>query len=265
MLVFLKNLFYQVWDLIVVKVNPPLPGPPVVNPVNTKQALSNLMLQVNAPYVAYYPANSTIINAFIGTLTASAALNEAELIINNSSEQKLDYIYLAACIFQESKFYAGAYNHNMAEYNGKITFEGTDWGLCQMSGYYLPDRPGLANLTQAEMQVKALTAEWAVPTMAQIMHDNILQATTDLPSVSAIMNTLNSTDLTDVEFMATLYYNRGASGGLEAIKTLSYADMQHPFMVGRWFAQFKASLETGIHPASHIMVNHEPFSTHIKR
>jgi hypothetical protein len=259
------NFLYKVWDEIIVN----NPTPPVPAPVESDTAkidnLSALMLQTNAPYVEYYPKGGDVINAEIHTISASAALSEAKLIVSNSEANNLDYVYLASCIFQESKFDPACFNHNLTEYNGVESFDGTDWGMCQMSGYYLPTRPGMAGLTQAQMQIKAMTAEWAVPVMAEIMADNLADAITDMPSVSSIMPQLNTTELSNEEFLATLYYNRGRSGGLEAVKSLDYANMQHPFMVAKWFAQFKTALETGQPVASHVMLKHEAFAPHIRR
>jgi hypothetical protein len=302
---YFKNLFAHIWEQIVTKFNPVLEHSKQSS--TPQNALTQLILSVNAPYRALYPPEiGPTINAEIHTISASAAMNVANLIIESAAEQNIDYIYLAACIFQESKFDEACFNHNLAEYNGVVSFEGTDWGISQNSGYYLSSKPGMptypvkppqphqpVNPTKAqaaqyksdmaayetaltnfqnavyhwenEASALARTAEWAIPVMAQVMHDNLVTAQNDLPSVQDIMDKLNTTSLSHEQFLATLFYNRGETGGLEAVKTLSYSNMQHPFMVGRWYKQFKAALQQTKALEPFVMLVHQPFAPHVKR
>lgn len=306
---FLNSIWSYIQDILIYivqqskppyHVQPPAPvpgGQPVEDKVTQ---LKNLILNYNAPFkTTWPPVTGTQPNAEIHKITEVTALAMANKILEHANLVHNDFEYLSACIMQESRFDPACYNHNLKEYNGKESFEGTDWGCCQLSGYYLPSKPGMKGLTEAQMIAKATSPEWAVPTMAQVMAENLNTANNDIAnatvklaalkvkldglgllttsaSVSAIsvgketdanlINVLkrtNNTSLSDPQFMATLYYNRGATGGLILLLAEDRTGIQHAFSVGKWYAQFVAAFSTST--TKTFGTPHEPFAEHSLR
>ena len=249
-----KNLWVYIQDAFnwiklnvqVETTNPITTNTPVassVAPVLTpSQKISDFFLTHNNSYETFYPpVTGTIVNAIIHKITEEQATELGNLIVTNSVSVSGDYNYLSACIFQESQGDEACFNRNLKEHNGVISFDGTDWGLCQMAGTFLSSRPGMSGLSESEMQAKALTAAWSVPAMAEIMAENLKWAEQVLPSVLTTMEKLNTTSLSHVQWLATGAYNRGQNGILEAVKSLNYANMQHPFAVAKWYSMLKSS------------------------
>jgi hypothetical protein len=271
----LSNIWQYIQNLVneIMTDHTPTPQPSSHQPNDGGlNRLTQIIIANNAPFKTFYPpVTGTQPNAEIHKISTETATQMASAILANAHLVNDDSDYLAACIKQESRFDPACYNHNLAEYNGVESFEGTDWGCCQMSGYYLPTKPGMQGLTEAEMSAKAMSIEWAVPEMASVMHDNLTQANNDLyaaqtaltalqsqlrdgtdikmaaqinakidANLITIMKSLNTTPLSNEQFLATLYYNRGASGGLKFVLEKSMSDIQHPFAVGKWYGQFKA-------------------------
>ena len=248
----LSNIFQYLQNLVNEIMTDHTPtAQPLNNPSNDGglNRLTQIIIENNAPFKTFYPpVTGTQPNAEIHKISTETATQMASAILANAHLVNGDSDYLAACIKQESRFDPACYNHNLAEYKGIESFEGTDWGCCQMSGYYLPSKPGMAGLTEAEMSAKAMSIDWAVPEMASVMHDYLVQANNDLyaaqteltalqsqihdgtdsqvlaginakiqANLITIMETLNNTPLSNEQFLATLYYNRGASGGLKFV------------------------------------------------
>ena len=228
-------------------------GSAILSPV---QKLKQIIISNNSAYITYYPPiTGTTVNAQIHVITPERAAVIADLIIKNSVLLNNAVLYLAACICAESRFDEGCFNRNLVEHKGVVSFDGTDFGICQMAGSFLSSRNGMAGLTQDEMQAKALTAEWSIPMMAEIYSANILHAIKVLPlelteseysylnypkgtTIKNIMDKLNTTKLSHEEFLAALFYNKGQTGGLEAIKQLNYAMIKHPFSVAKIYSNF---------------------------
>jgi len=219
-------------------------------PVTNKITLFDIVVAYNSPYVAMYPLDTgKTINAQIFKNDTATSQKVADLITSEATRVGLPILYLAACIMQESRFSPTTFNHNLCAENLTPNFAKTDWGLCQMSGTYLPSKPGMAGLTDDQMAAKACTPEWAVPQMADIMAENIVLANKYLladHTLSTMTKTLNNTTLTDAQFLATLAYNRGwgsddpnEQAGARYYVKHSINDMiKHPYRVGTWFAKF---------------------------
>jgi len=232
---------------------PPTPGP---NPTPPQPApapqvtLADIIVAYNAPFIRTYPiVGGTTIDAQIHQIDQATAEQIATLIQDAATANPtLDPIYLAACIMQESRFDPNCFNHNLSASTPTITFEGTDWGMCQMSGNYLPSKPGMAGLTESQMQTLACTASWAVPVMGSIMAGNLATATAQLNSdavLAAGVKKYNTTTLTDAQWLATLMYNRGETGAINDVKTGQTSLIEHPGNVGTWFADFNKAIQTG--------------------
>jgi hypothetical protein len=218
----------------------------------------------NQTYSRRYPPVTGPIDAEIFKNTPERNAIIAGLIVSEANRTGLDPVYLAACIMEESMFSEGCFNHNLPEHNGQVTFAGTDWGICQQAGTYLPERPGMppapdtAKMTtteaasaitnwQNEMAAKACTAEWAIPAMADIMKANVSSFTKLLSSnktLAANLHALNTTPLTDVEFIATLAYNRGSTGATNDILNKATTLIAHPYAVATHYSDFVKAMGT---------------------
>lgn len=218
----------------------PTPAPPPVPP-DAGQLLTSIIEAYNTPYVSYYPTGSTTVNSQIHKIDAATAAQVADLIVTNAKAQGLDITYFAACIMQESRFDPNCFDNNLSATNPTPTFARTDWGMCQMSGQYLPSKPGMSGLTDAEMQAKACDPTWSVPEMAVIMAGNLAWANQQLlnATLAAATTKLNTTDLSNQEFLATLAYNRGNTGAVTYIETGNTAMIQHPYHVATWYDDFR--------------------------
>jgi len=199
----------------------------------------------NVSLTTYYPIGTTQVDAYIAPVPANRIQPIANLIMSSAAKYGLNSTFLAACIMQESCYCEACFNNNLSASNLKPSFNSTDWGICQMSGTYLPDKDGMRGLTTVEIQSKSLTADWAIPMMAEVMQDNFYQATIDIRTDSQLASAvriLNTTTLSDVCFLSTLYYNRGQLGSQEYIKTNNTAMIKHPYHVGDYFAAFNKIL-----------------------
>src|ERR1700733_10979777 len=130
----------------------------------------------NRNVTTYYPAGSQQIDAVIRPVPKSRISALASILRIEAVTYNIELAYLAACIFQESCFSESCYNNNLGHDRTVPSFQGTDWGMCQLSGQYLPSRNGMKGLTEDEMKAKALSADWAIPAFAEIMSDNIKES-----------------------------------------------------------------------------------------
>lgn len=215
----------------------------------------------------YYPVGSTTVNAQIGSVPADRVSVIAGLISSTAKFYNLDEIYFAAANFQESCFYEKCINNNLGPNNPNASFATTDWGMCQMSGQFLPNKPGMSGLTQTEMATKALTAEWAIPAMGKFMAGLVENAVADLANAdfAKLVKTLNTTKLTDTQWLSTLYYNRGRDGSIGFIKANDLSAIAHPYRVGNWYAQFDAILNNAPESPTSKVYLESWFESHISR
>lgn len=231
--------------------------------LNKPMSLTDVVNTYNQTYVRRFPAGTGAIDAQISKNSPARNAIIANLIATEAKKANLDPIYLAACIMQESEFSEACFNHNLKEHNGVETFEGTDWGLTQQSGNYLPERPGMppkpniSKMTtteaasavkkwQTDMAALACTAEWAVPTMATIMAGNVKYFTKYINEnllFAANLKSLNTTSLTDVQFASTTAYNSGISGAIKKINSKIKANMPHPYEVASHYADFVRNMK----------------------
>jgi hypothetical protein len=246
------NYFQNLYNYIVKPKVKPQPG-------ETKVTLVDVINAYNTPYVRHYKDQ---VDAQIFVNPPERNLVIANLILSESLRLGIDYIYLAACIAQESRFSELCFNHNLAEHNGIESFEGTDWGMTQQSGIYLPERPGMPpkpNVTamttneaasaitdwQNKMKALAFTAEFSVPLMATIMTENLMVSEKELKNdevLAAAVKKLNTTALTDAQALATSMYNRGTTGAITYFKENNAAMLKHFIAVGTGYSNFKKVL-----------------------
>jgi len=232
---------------------------------NNPMTMTDLVNTYNQVYIRYYPElGGKVIDAQIFKNTPERNAVIANLIEENSKKYGIDPVYLAACIVEESRFSEKCFNHNLVEHKGVISFEGTDWGMTQQSGTYLPSRPGMPpapdtkDMTtteatsaiakwQNEMIALAFTAEWSVPTMASIMSEYLNQSAEHLKTdtvLASAVHSLNTTTLSDAQALATSMYNRGASGAINDFKELNKSQLAHFVAVGGNFAVFNKVLKS---------------------
>ena len=279
MLNFFKYLLTLILDFFsaissggnaVVPTGPPVPPTPYkpVPPSHTV-TLADIIRAYNSPFKSMYPVGSTTVNAEIHNLPTSAADKIADLILSESVRTGIDMYYLAACIMQESRFDPACYNHNLGHDRTTISFEHTDWGMCQMAGTYLPDKPGMQGLSQIQMAAKATDANWSIPMMADIMVGHLASAKKYFATDAVFQqNTtrLNTTSLTDAQFAATLFYNRGEAddtvnkrGGRYYIKNDIVDEIKHPYRVAHWYDAFQHDLKQNTTVFSKYFDVQEPF------
>lgn len=267
-----KDFFQSIIALIAflfppkVKPSPVItPNAPPGTPPIMKIQLADIIKSYNAAYKAMYPLiGGTVVNAEIHAIDDATRIKVANLIESEAkkvNDDNLDSTYLASCIMQESRFDPNCYNHNLGHDNPTPNFEHTDWGMCQMAGTYLPAKPGMPVKPKEETMVPtwkntmatlACTPEWAVANMAKIMVGNLAAAKKHLQDDEKLRTntrSLNNTSLTDAQFLATLYYNRGMAddevkqvGGRYYVKHLVMDRIKHPFRVGNWYKTFSEIL-----------------------
>jgi hypothetical protein len=263
-----KNLWIEFKQLF--NQMPSIEIPPVIKNdtiVPTKPTVADVIYAYNKAYVRPYPLlGGKDIDAEIFRISQLEAERVAKLIQDNATRTKLRLEYLMACICQESMFSEKCFNNNMKEHDGKVNFEGTDWGLCQMAGKYLPDKPGMKGLSEDKMAALACTAEWAVPVMSDIMASNITQSMKAIvadQSLADAVKKLNTTKLSDVEWLATLSYNRGFNGAVKYVKSNNTAMIRHPYHVADYNDAFITALENGF--GKNVELDIKPFGKHKKR
>jgi len=206
--------------------------------------LADVILAYNHPFINYYPAGSKIINAEVHKITAAQAQQVANLIASEAKRVGLDPLFLAAALNQESMFDGNCYNKNLKEHSQ--SFAGTDWGIAQMAGTYLPSKPGMQGLNTTQMYLKAFDVTWAIPVFADEMLSLFMQAKTWMLTLDnlAAIRAINNTSLTNPEFIATGAYNAGFTGITKLILEKS-TNIVHPFRVATWFDQFVEILNGG--------------------
>jgi hypothetical protein len=191
--------------------------------------LHEIILARNSPFVN--PERGAEIHK-IGESTAKTV---AALIQYFAPAYRLPVAFLSGCICQESSFDPCAFNKNLLEHAGVETFEGTDWGLCQLSGKYLPDC-GTGATDQAGYISVANEPAWAIEFMAKTMqgHYEWAYGITSKPPVKQMVRL-------DPFFLATLAYNRGRTGALQQIGDNTIC--AHPFHVIDLFAAIQKDLD----------------------
>lgn len=210
--------------------------------------LASVILSYNHPFTNYYPVGTKTVNAEVHKITTVQAQQVATLIASEAKRVGLDPLFLAAALNQESMNDQHCYNKNLKEHNGTNSFAGTDWGIAQFSGKYLPLMSGMAGLNQTEMYLKAFDVAWAIPAFANEMLALSNQVSkwfvTDVAALSQTEK-LNTTKLTPVEFVTTLSYNHGFSGATALIISGNSAALTHGYRVGTWYEQFVEILQNG--------------------
>lgn len=190
--------------------------------------LTQLVEQYNAPY------QDDVRGALIHKIDVATAAAVAALIESEAQRTALPVPYLAGCIYQESRFDPQCYDRNLTPTQRTVTFEGTDWGICQFSGRYLADKPGMAGLSQDQMQTKACDAAWAIPVFADVMAGNVRWANEQIQ---------NKVTDRDPYWLATLAYNAGNTGALQELA--SGQIRPHPDAVMKWVRLFESKLTPG--------------------
>ena len=210
--------------------------------------LADVIFEYNKPFINYFPEGSTITNAEVHKITKEQAVQIANLIQINAARVGLDPLFLAAALNQESMFDPMCFNKNLKEHNGVASFAGTDWGIAQMSGNYLPSKSGMAGLNNTQMYAKAYDPEWSIPAFADEMnrlyHQSLTWLTTGPPNALSAISKINNTELTESEFLTTMAYNSGFTGATNLILAGDSSKIAHPFRVGNWYHQFKSILES---------------------
>lgn len=208
--------------------------------------LAQLVLSQNAPY------KSPLRGAEVHQIDAATAQRVADLIQAAAQQTGLSVAYLAGCLCRESKFDPAAYNENLSLVNRTPAFTTTDFGIAQFSGRYLPNRPGMAGLTEAQMQAKACDPAWAIPTFAGIMAGNVTWAVHILAAYDqdqpfwgaiekAVSNTLYATPKYVGGWLATYAYNSGNTGAIRDLLGVQLR-ISHPNAVMSTVLQFEGML-----------------------
>ena len=210
--------------------------------------LFNLISAKNTGFTSYYP-NSFSPNRVVGAQISKLTSEQITVISNIMLTWKgtLPLHYFCAVSFQESQWDPQAFNKNLRETNGKETFQGTDWGFGQQSGYEVVNMPEMKGLTEAQMQAKLLDPNWSIPKMANeykqlvtwangITDNNLRLQLERTPTWFFAPGTKVSDGLDPyVAFVATLAYNTGPTGALATIANGGYRDKagKYPDIHGR--------------------------------
>jgi hypothetical protein len=130
---------------------------------------------------------------------------------------------MLACLCQESRFDPCCYSRNLKEHHGSASFEGTDWGIAQLSGRIISQVFPLKSSIQ--LQTMACSIEEAIPYFATLMDFHlewareVVQSTETAAQILAIKEPYrDEADPELVYWLATLAYNRGRSGALAMIR-----------------------------------------------
>lgn len=204
-------------------------APDGADPALGAQDVAKVIMAHNHPFV------NVAGGAEIHQITQDQALSLAALIMDEAEKSGINLCYAMSCISQESAFDPACYNKNLSHDNPTATFEGTDWGLCQFNGLWLPDKFPNQKLTNDEMQAKALDPTWAVPTffatMASLLRwgNNMLAAHPELAKVAE-----------NKYFLATLAYNAGQTEAIKEVR--SDVVRQHPHSVEKICAEIASEL-----------------------
>lgn len=173
--------------------------------------------------------------AIIHKLDDVQAQQVADIITREANRVGMAVADLAACICQESRFDPACYNKNLGEH--PESFAGTDWGICQISGKYLPDKPGMKGLTEDQMKAKVLDPNYSIALMADTMAGNLAWANKMLPTLTDV----DKARVPSAFFLATLAYNRGNTGALQEVAANTI--VRHPYNVLDWAKMFHAKLD----------------------
>lgn len=210
------------------------------------QIIYNIICHYNSGETfIYYPVRNDpkgTLNAYIGHNDDNTNKLVADTIVASASATGLDVYYLASVIMQESQFSPACYNHNLSASNLVPTFKRTDIGIGQFSGSFLASKPGMSGLSESDMEKKAHDPTWAIPTMANIYSGLISEAERDLnedDALSKAVTKLNTTSFSNPQWLAAAYYNRGATGAKNYIKSNAVDLLKHPFRCNTWYNLFK--------------------------
>ena len=217
----------------------------IINKLGKKMTITNLIEAYNRAYVSYYPAGSAQVQGQTFKIDSAMASLISNAVVLACHNYQLEIPFLLAVMCQESLFSNKAVCNNLGHNRPTPSFQTSDWGLCQLSGAYLPSRAGMEDLTQAQMIARAQDPAFAVPIMAGIYADDMKSAqkflTTNIAGASAIKE-MNKTSMSDIEWVACAYYNRGESGGNKDILAKDISLLQHPVHCGNWYKIFKTAL-----------------------
>jgi len=253
MFIWLKLMAQQIWQEIINAIAYIFPV--IVKPApGTNLTLVNLIAAYNRPVTILYPL-------YIGpSIAAMITLNTSEqnqlianTIISAAAAVDINFIYLAAVINQESCFGVNTVNYNISQTNPVSSFATTDWGIAQFAGTFLPSKEGMAGLSEAQMIAKVFDPIWAIPMMAKIYAGNMATAAKNISTnttLASAVHKLNTTTLTDDEWLGALYYNRGIQGGNNDVMTNQTSLMAHPYHCATWYAAFTQIFD-------HVVLAHE--------
>ena len=191
MLAYLKSLWtwlysvlyslYAAWQAR----NNPVPVTPG-GTFDLQATLKALILARNGAIEGWWPSqlNREVLSAEIHKLDDLQAAEVANLMINEANAHGISIAQVAGGSFQESQWDPACYNHNAGEYNGVITFEGTDWGFGQESGHNLPGLMADISTNIAAMSARAVDPNWSIPQLVGTYADNLSWANTLLDGAS---------------------------------------------------------------------------------
>jgi hypothetical protein len=166
-------------------------------------------------------------NSHFAKPTAAQVQTSAEQIVASALARGVTLPFFLACICEESLFCLDCYDKN-----NQTTWEGTDWGPCQFSGYEIPTLSGMAGLTQAEMQAKAEDPTYAYPECA-VWYAGLLTWAVQ-PATQALVKA--NPKAANKYWLATLAYNAGENGAVTAITNGTVP--AHPDNVATYCNQF---------------------------
>lgn len=253
---YIKLRIQQIWQEIMGGIAYVFPAQIKASPVpgtNTVAVqLVDIITAYNRAVTVLYPRGiGPTIAAIITKNTPEQNKLVADTIKSAALAVGINEVYLASVINQESCFGIHTVNFNISATNPASSFQHTDWGIGQFSGFFLPSKSGMEGLTQEQMEVKVLDPTWAIPMMAQTYAGNIAAANKNMSTnttLASSVHVLNTTTFTDAEWLAALYYNRGVSGGNLDVYTHATSMMAHPYHCATWYAAFNKALAANSPP-----------------
>ena len=205
------------------------------------------------------------LSSYIPSLNAIQCAKAASALINGCKTASVDLTFIVSAMYQESRW-TPAFNHNLSESNGVITFDGTDWGPGQFSGVQAKAWPEFKGYTEAQIQTKLMDPLYAIPRFISVYKQKLAEAVKlvngpvvlqmhALPSW-CLAPTNNLAELQ--QWYATVAYNAGdtgvkqilASGGYKTHKNSSGSIIQvaehHGHNIQTWMTQFRPILEAHV-------------------
>lgn len=206
--------------------------------------LSDLILEQNRPL------NDLFRGACIHRITPATAAEVATLLAGAAFRIAQPVWFLAACLCRESRFDPEAYNENLTITRRDPTFAGTDWGIAQRSGRFLPARFP-AGTSEAAMKAQAFDPAWAIPLFADDMAGNatwarrMLGPETATPSglrIAALRYGAPADSDSMALWLATYAYNSGEIGAQVDLLENGGIRSAHPRAVWAMAVEFQGKL-----------------------